>query len=626
MADGTALPGSTRGSRTLRTIPGAFARLRDRPLPYMLAWLGIEGVIAAALAPIGSWGVQRLIARTDRYAVANQDIVSFLLSWEGLLAAFLAATVAIGAYALARTTTLLLAERCIDFGARGLGADALLGVHATIAAVRRVPSVLSLVARQLAILAVWAAPFVAMIGLIVWLVLRGVDLYWLVNTRPTRYWIGLAGVLVVGAIALCVLIPRFLRWSVALPLVVLEGERPARAMRESVRLTRGRLRAIAGARLGWFLAVEAIALAALAALGLASKAILAHEVISLAFTAWLAGIALLANALLVGAQSVFVGIGDSLIVHGVWRRVLDRPEPEGSEAVRARPRASLRVAFAAGLVIVAFGIGSAVSIVRAANRPIELELTAHRGAAVAAPENTLASIRAAAALGADRIEIDVMRSRDGALVLAHDVDFRRIANDPRRVADLTLEEIRDIDVGSSFDASFASERMPTLDEALAMLREEGIAVPLNVELKVNGDAVELARRTVEVLDGAGDTESVVTSLSLEALAAVRRLDPARRTGAILTASFGNIHRMDVDLYSVPVNRATSGLRARARSLGREIVVWGVHDQDTLTNVALRGFGGVIAPDVEAMRSRLDEINGLEPIERLMLAFRARLLE
>lgn len=626
MTDGPALPRQAVRPGTLRTILETFARLRARPLPFLIAWIGIEALSAAALAPVGSWGVQRLIARTDRYAVANQDIVAFLLSWEGLLSGFLAATVSIGAYALARTSTILLAHRRFEDGSRGLGPDLRLGVLATLDAARRLPGVFSLVVRQLAILAVFAAPFVAIIGLIAWIVLRGVDLYWLGNVRPMRYWLGLVGVLVVGAFALVVLVPKVLRWSVALPLVVLDRERPAHAMRESVRLTRGGLSSIAAARVGWFVVVEAVIVGSLALLAFASKTVLAHEVVSLAFTAWLAGLALLANALLVGAQSVLVGVGDSLIVYGIWRRALERPEPERADGTTARRRVPARLALAGVVVVVAIGGASAFGIVRTANREVDLELTAHRGAAVVAPENTFASIRAADALGADRIEIDVMRSRDGALVLAHDVDFRRLANDPRRVADLTLDEIREIDVGSWFDASFASERMPTLDEALAMVRDEGIGAPLNVELKVNGDAAELARRTVETLDAFGDTESIVTSLSVEALAAVRRIDPDRRVGVILTASFGDFHRMDVDVYSVPVNRATSGLRARARASGREIVVWGVHDADTLTNVALRGFDGVIAPDIGAMRARLDEINDLEPIERLLLAFRARLLE
>lgn len=609
-----------------RLIVDPLLRIRRRPLPFLLAWIGVEALAAAALAPVGSWGVQRLIARTDRYAVANQDIVSFLLSWEGMLAAFLATTVSIGALALARTAMLLIAHRPVAGDARGLKADVRASVRASLAALRRLPSVLSLVVRQLVVLAIYAAPFACAIGLIAWVVLRGVDLYWLVNARPPRYWLGLAGVGAVGAAGALVLVPKFLRWSLALPMVALDGARPGVAMRESAVATRGRLWAITKVRVGWFLGVELAAVAAIWLVLAISKAALAREIGTLAFTAWLAGITLLAHATIVALQSLLIGIGDSLIVYALWRSLLGREESAHLSVEPWARKAPTRLAPALVLLVVGLGVASAVGMVRSVHRSVDIELTAHRGAATVAPENTLASIRAAAALGADRIEVDVMRTRDNALALAHDVDFRRLANDPRRVADLTMGEIREIDVGSWFDASFANERMPTLDETLAMLREEGIAQPLNVELKVNGDAPELARLTVEALRRAGDTESVITSLSLEALAQVRRLDPDRTIGVILTASFGDIHRMDVDLYSVPVNRATAGLRASARALGRGIVVWGVHDPDTLTNVALRGFEGVITPDIEAMRARIDEINELEPMERLMLAFRARLLQ
>ncbi|MBM3696502.1 MAG: glycerophosphoryl diester phosphodiesterase, partial [Actinobacteria bacterium] len=45
---------------------------------------------------------------------------------------------------------------------------------------------------------------------------------------------------------------------------------------------------------------------------------------------------------------------------------------------------------------------------------------AHRGASAAFPENTLAAFRAAAALGADAVELDVRRTADGHPVVHHD--------------------------------------------------------------------------------------------------------------------------------------------------------------------------------------------------------------
>ena len=51
----------------------------------------------------------------------------------------------------------------------------------------------------------------------------------------------------------------------------------------------------------------------------------------------------------------------------------------------------------------------------------QVESVAHRGASLSAPENTLASTVKAIELGVDRIEMDVRQSKDGVLVLMHDV-------------------------------------------------------------------------------------------------------------------------------------------------------------------------------------------------------------
>jgi glycerophosphoryl diester phosphodiesterase len=119
---------------------------------------------------------------------------------------------------------------------------------------------------------------------------------------------------------------------------------------------------------------------------------------------------------------------------------------------------------------------------------------------------------------------------------------------------------------------------------------------------------------------------VITSLSVPALAAVRRIEPERPIGIVLSASLGDVSRLDVDFYSVPVGVATPAFIADAARQGRGVQVWSVNDSDTMTRLALRGVDGVIVHDIPPMRERLDELAELEPLERLLLAFRTRLLE
>nr|WP_153440153.1 glycerophosphodiester phosphodiesterase family protein [Sinorhizobium terangae] len=71
-------------------------------------------------------------------------------------------------------------------------------------------------------------------------------------------------------------------------------------------------------------------------------------------------------------------------------------------------------------------------------------IIAHRAGAALAAENTIGALNAAAAAGADAIETDVRRARDGALVCMHDADLRRLCGDTRTVAEFHLATLRSL--------------------------------------------------------------------------------------------------------------------------------------------------------------------------------------
>src|SRR5262249_16768482 len=104
-----------------------------------------------------------------------------------------------------------------------------------------------------------------------------------------------------------------------------------------------------------------------------------------------------------------------------------------------------------------------------AARPL-VQVTAHRGHARAAPENTLSAIRKALESGAHSAEVDGEQAADGVIVLLHDRDLKRVAGDSRRLDELSLDEVRKLDVGSWFDPAFTGERVPTLAEAIGLCR------------------------------------------------------------------------------------------------------------------------------------------------------------
>ncbi len=97
------------------------------------------------------------------------------------------------------------------------------------------------------------------------------------------------------------------------------------------------------------------------------------------------------------------------------------------------------------------------------------QIVAHRGASFDAPENTLAAFRLAWDQGADAIEGDFYLTRDRQIVCLHDKTTKRVAPKQKElvVAQSTLAELQQLDVGSWKGQAFADERMPTLREVLA---------------------------------------------------------------------------------------------------------------------------------------------------------------
>ena len=108
---------------------------------------------------------------------------------------------------------------------------------------------------------------------------------------------------------------------------------------------------------------------------------------------------------------------------------------------------------------------------------------AHRGASAYAPENTMPAFELAVRQGADMLELDVLRSADGALVVFHDDTTERWDGRRRLAAGCTLAELRQLDIGG--------ERVATLAEVCAFAHEHGVR--LNVELKGAGFGADVAR-------------------------------------------------------------------------------------------------------------------------------------
>jgi len=112
-------------------------------------------------------------------------------------------------------------------------------------------------------------------------------------------------------------------------------------------------------------------------------------------------------------------------------------------------------------------------------------IVAHRGASHDAPENTLAAFRLAWEKNADGIEGDFYLSRDGHIVCIHDKTTERTSGVEMTVAQSSLAELKQLDVGSWKHKRFSDERIPTLQEVIATVpRGKQIVIELKVGPKI----------------------------------------------------------------------------------------------------------------------------------------------
>ena len=103
----------------------------------------------------------------------------------------------------------------------------------------------------------------------------------------------------------------------------------------------------------------------------------------------------------------------------------------------------------------------------------DMRVIGHRGASADAPENTLAAFSLAREQGAVGIEFDVQLSKDGVVVVIHDLTLDRTTNASGAVSSLTSAELQKVDAGDG-------EPVPTLD---ALFERMGADFLYNVEIK-----------------------------------------------------------------------------------------------------------------------------------------------
>lgn len=593
----------------------ALRDLRGAWRPALQLHLFFRAAGFAVAAPLLTLAFRGLLANSGDRVISNYDIAAFLLSPTGAALAVAAAAISV-ALVLAELAGLThIAGQQFRGGAATLG-----GTLATLG--RRLPAVLALSTRIVVRVALIALPFLLAVGLAWrgWLGEHDINYY--LDAKPPEWVRMLWLAAILGTVCALAIAWQLARWVYSVPALVLQPASTARqSLAESARATHGQLFRVLRPLLAWWLTAAAAGLGLLLAgrwlstlafgwAGMSVARVL--PVVAISMTSAFAIELLLSGLTLAGQQ---------FIVTRGYTGQAGRGAVPG--AVVANGRDAERFALGALITVLSVatvaGAGAWLALSRLDLRP-RVEATAHRGASVAAPENTMAAFRAALDAGSDWIELDVQRMADGRIVVIHDGDFLRVGGDPRKVGAVTAADLAGIDVGARYGAAFAGEHAPLLEDVIALVRGRA---RLNVELKYNVPDAALASAVVGLLRRERFLDqAVITSLDYAAIQQVEAANPAVVTGHIVTAAVGNVLGTRADFLSLNAARATAALVRRAHRAGKRVHVWTVNTPDAMLELAARGVDNIITDDPALFARVRARAVALGPQEMLALRVRA----
>lgn len=239
-------------------------------------------------------------------------------------------------------------------------------------------------------------------------------------------------------------------------------------------------------------------------------------------------------------------------------------------------------------------------------RPCRPRVIAHRGASGTLPENTLPAYALAVEQRADMIEIDLHRTRDGAVVIAHDEGLERLGG-RGEIADATLSEVRDLDAGNG-------ERVPTLDEVLDRF---GTQIPFNLELKrgTRADYSGLpaaALEAVETRDLLGQT--LFSSFYDSVLSGVRGASRAARIGLLLSPrdpsrAFERARAVGAEALNPWIGLARRELIQEAHAEGLAVYVFTVDAEEDMRRLLDLGVDGLFTNHPDRLRALVGPSEG-----------------
>lgn len=598
-------------------------RLRTSGFQMLTSFLLVRATLLTLFVPLDLWLTSQLMQLHGVSAIANQELLSFVLSPIGFLLSLWVVTHLSFAFFVEHSTiSILLAQH--DVGKRSILDTFGLLVQRSF----RVAKVLlaqSFGISLLLAIVLWCGRW------IYGLVLSDWDINYYLDNQASALWFAV-GLLVLATLPVVLFVLRYwASWWLALPLSLFQNCTQWELFKQAKRLSAAIYPHILIGHLIWLFA--RVAIAAMFAAGLL---FLLNPILNWATTdperyPWL----MLAGALLFGV-ALLLSFFDRFIYASCQYYVL-RLQTKRLKLVNERARfiglkqdtnrRMLMIAAMVSLVSVASynGYSDIKQFVEHVQTDGSGYVISHRAGGFKYPENSEQGIQYSIELGVKSAEIDVQLTLDGQIVVFHDRDLGRMIGSP-----LIVEESTYSDIVAVYEQQ-GQTPPPLLRELLDQYVDD---IEFNIELKRYNRSLDLAVAMAQLLANyqqamiVSSLDSELLAYTMEMMAAQKperlpeQLTEQLRFALIYAAAVGESQlEREVDLLMVSGQWLTAWRILEIQQRGQEVLVWTINDSATMQRMFLLGVDGIITDEPKLAIEAKAAIKELDFSDRALLTLR-----
>lgn len=206
------------------------------------------------------------------------------------------------------------------------------------------------------------------------------------------------------------------------------------------------------------------------------------------------------------------------------------------------------------------------------------DLFGHRGAAYEAPENTLTGFSYAWKIGVHSFELDVRLSADQQLVILHDESLQRTTGVARKVGELTVAQLAEMNATGLFPGWHEKATIPLLEDVLKTYSQELKSWEIEIKSTSPENLEILCPKLVEQIERFEiANRAVVTSFDPHALEVMRRIAPDLRRAFI--SHYDRPEHLETALHlgcyraCIPLHYSNKATVQAAHAAGLNVTGW-----------------------------------------------------